>query len=274
MKQAAEIFRVATPGRHEILLQVAEGEVLGIAGPNGAGKSTLLSLLLGYLRPTSGRVLIRGLEPRSFVEKNGIGYLSELMTINPNWKAEEALTRFATLAAIPASEVSGLVNAVIDALARDLNMSQVPIREAIRRLQAEGWITYRHNSGPEVANIGLEQWQATMEVLAILEGYATALAAESVSAEDIARLRDLAQAMQHAMEQFDLLGFSASNRQFHRVIYARCPNPVLVERITETQAQLDAMRGTLFPSVPQRGADSIAEHRELIELLRSGIATR
>src|ERR1700730_8691527 len=153
---------------------------------------------------------------------------------------------------------------VIDALARELNMSQVPIRESIRRLQAEGWITYRHNSGPEVANIGLEQWQATMEVLAILEGYATALAAPSVGAGDIAR------AMQHAMEQFDLLSFSASNRQFHRVIYARCPNPVLVERITETQAQLDAMRGTLFPSVPQRGADSIAEHLELIEMIERG----
>src|SRR6266704_5201643 len=85
---------------------------------------------------------------------------------------------------------------VIDALARDLDMSQVPIREAIRRLQAEGWITYRHNSGPEVANIGLEQWQATMEVLAVLEGYATSLAAPAVSAADIARLRDPAQATQ------------------------------------------------------------------------------
>jgi DNA-binding GntR family transcriptional regulator len=159
---------------------------------------------------------------------------------------------------------------VIDALARDLNMSQVPIREAIRRLQAEGWITYRHNSGPEVANIGLEQWQATMEVLAVLEGYATALAAPAVGAEDIAQLREMAQAMQRAMDEFDLLGFSASNRDFHRVIYARCPNPMLVERITETQAQLDAMRGTLFPSVPQRGADSIAEHKQLIELLERG----
>src|SRR6266704_1110308 len=103
---------------------------------------------------------------------------------------------------------------VIDALARDLDMSQVPIREAIRRLQAEGWITYRHNSGPEVANIGLEQWQATMEVLAVLEGYATALAAPAVGAEDVARLRDLAEAMQRAMNEFDLLGFSASNRDF------------------------------------------------------------
>ena len=159
---------------------------------------------------------------------------------------------------------------VIDALARDLNMSQVPIREAIRRLQAEGWITYRHNSGPEVANIGLEQWQATMEVLAVLEGYATALAAPFVGPADIARQRELAQAMQRAITEFDLLGFSASNREFHRVIYARCPNPMLVERITETQAQLDAMRGTLFPSVPQRGADSITEHLELIEMLEGG----
>src|SRR5438552_16047580 len=100
---------------------------------------------------------------------------------------------------------------VIDALARDLNMSQVPIREAIRRLQAEGWITYRHNSGPEVANIGLEQWQATMEVLAVLEGYATALAAEHMGEDDLALLRVHSTAMQHAMEQFDLLRFRAGN---------------------------------------------------------------
>jgi DNA-binding GntR family transcriptional regulator len=159
---------------------------------------------------------------------------------------------------------------VIDALARDLSMSQVPIREAIRRLQAEGWITYRHNSGPEVANIGLDQWRATMAVLAVLEGYATALAAAEVTPDDIALLRELTETMHRAMQDFDLLGFSAGNRDFHRVIYARCPNPVLVERITETQAQLDAMRGTLFPSVPQRGADSITEHTELIDMLESG----
>jgi DNA-binding GntR family transcriptional regulator len=161
---------------------------------------------------------------------------------------------------------------VIDALARDLNMSQVPIREAIRRLQAEGWITYRHNSGPEVANIGVEQWQATMEVLAVLEGYATALAAPHLREDDVVLLAQHAAAMQHAMEQFDLLRFSGSNRAFHSVIYARCPNPVLVERISETQAQLDAMRGTLFPSVPQRGADSIAEHLKLITLLEEHAA--
>jgi DNA-binding GntR family transcriptional regulator len=71
------------------------------------------------------------------------------------------------------------------------------------------------------------------------------------------------------MQHFDALRFAQSNRAFHSVIYARCPNPVLVERISETQAQLDAMRATLFPSVPQRGAESIQEHVHLIELLET-----
>jgi len=156
---------------------------------------------------------------------------------------------------------------VIDALARELDMSQVPIREAIRRLQAEGWVTYRHNSGPEIANIGLEEWQATMELLAVLEGYATALAAPHIRKKDLKELRQHIQAMQRAVEHFDPLTFSDRNRAFHAAIYTRCPNPVLVERISETQAQLDAMRGTLFATVPQRGMESVVEHVQLVELI-------
>ncbi|MBA2706431.1 MAG: ABC transporter ATP-binding protein [Gemmatimonadaceae bacterium] len=98
----------------EFSLQVAEGEVLGIAGPNGAGKSTLISLLLGYLKPTTGTVTIDGQEPRAHVERHGIGYLSELMTINPSWTGEDALRRFATLAAVPRAQVETRVDAVIE----------------------------------------------------------------------------------------------------------------------------------------------------------------
>ena len=97
-------------------LRVQEGEVLGIAGPNGAGKSTLISLLLGYIRPTSGTVTIAGSEPRRYVEKHGIGYLSELMNINAHWTAESALRRYAMLASVSPSEITSRVNAVIDQL--------------------------------------------------------------------------------------------------------------------------------------------------------------
>jgi len=100
----------------EFSLRVDEGEILGIAGPNGAGKSTLISLLLGYLEPTTGTVRIDGLRPRSYVERHGIGYLSELMSINPGWKADDALKRFATLAGVARSSVSSRVGEVIDQL--------------------------------------------------------------------------------------------------------------------------------------------------------------
>ena len=120
LNNATKIYRTlfgsSVKAVEDFSLQIGEGEVLGIAGPNGAGKSTLLSLLLGYLRPTSGTVRIRGMEPRSFVQKNGIGYLSELMTISPNWKASDALVRFATLANVRPAEIPGRVNAVIDEL--------------------------------------------------------------------------------------------------------------------------------------------------------------
>ncbi|MGH7489145.1 MAG: ATP-binding cassette domain-containing protein, partial [bacterium] len=89
----------------EFSLQIAEGEILGIAGPNGAGKSTLIAMLLGFLRPTTGEVEIDGLPARSYVERNGIGYLSELVAIPPRWRTDTSLVRYSTLAGVPASEI-------------------------------------------------------------------------------------------------------------------------------------------------------------------------
>jgi ABC-type multidrug transport system ATPase subunit len=100
----------------EFSLKVVEGEILGIAGPNGAGKTTLIAMMLGYLRPTTGTVEIHGLPARQYVERNGIGYLSELIAINPKWRAETALVRFATLAGISSSEISRRVDYVVNLL--------------------------------------------------------------------------------------------------------------------------------------------------------------
>ncbi|MFL5488755.1 MAG: ABC transporter ATP-binding protein [Gemmatimonadaceae bacterium] len=100
----------------EFSLVVAEGEILGIAGPNGAGKTTLIAMMLGFLRPTTGTVQISGMPARQYVEENGIGYLSELVAINPKWRAETALGRYAILAGIPDAEIPARVEHVIDLL--------------------------------------------------------------------------------------------------------------------------------------------------------------
>jgi ABC-2 type transport system ATP-binding protein len=100
-------------------LTIGESEVFGLAGPNGAGKSTLISLLLGYLEPTDGSIRIAGLKPRAFVERNGIGYLSELIAIPVRWKLEEAMQRYAILAGIPPDQLEIRINQALELLGLD-----------------------------------------------------------------------------------------------------------------------------------------------------------
>lgn len=100
-------------------LSIRAGEVFGLAGPNGAGKSTLISLLLGFIEPTDGEIRIDGMRPRQYVEKNGIGYLSELIAIPPRWKLEEALARYAILSGVEAREQEARVAFVMETLGLD-----------------------------------------------------------------------------------------------------------------------------------------------------------
>ena len=91
---------------------VDAGEVFGIAGPNGAGKTTMIAMMLGFLPPSAGHVTVDGLAPRVFVERHGMGYLSELIAINPRWRTRESLVRLGTLA--------GLSSATLDARVDEL----------------------------------------------------------------------------------------------------------------------------------------------------------
>lgn len=95
-------------------LSIETGAVLGLAGPNGAGKSTLIALMLGFLRPTDGRVTVGGMRPREYAERQGVGYLSELVNIPPGWRLEHAMARYAVLAGVPAARQRARVDEIID----------------------------------------------------------------------------------------------------------------------------------------------------------------
>jgi len=105
-------------------LDIAEGEVFGLAGPNGAGKSTLISLLLGFLAPSEGETRIDGADPREFVARNGVGYLSELINIPAGWRLGVALERYAILSGVPEAELSARVEAAITQLGLEEHRSK------------------------------------------------------------------------------------------------------------------------------------------------------
>src|ERR1051325_10556599 len=100
---------------------------------------------------------------------------------------------------------------VIDALADEFGVSALPVREAIRRLEAEGLVIYRPNAGAQVAPADPGLFDEEMSVLAVLEGYATALAASHLTKTDIKRLSALTDEMVEAIERLDPLNFGKLN---------------------------------------------------------------
>jgi DNA-binding GntR family transcriptional regulator len=156
---------------------------------------------------------------------------------------------------------------VIDTLATEFAVSALPVREAIRRLEAEGLVIYRPNAGAQVAPAEPGVFDEEMTVLAVLEGYATALAAPEMDEAGIRRLVEINDSMVGAMERLDALSFGRLNQEFHGVIYEHCPNATLVETLGDVARRLDMIRRTVFVQIPYRGAASIAEHKQLIALI-------
>ncbi len=107
-------------------------------------------------------------------------------------------------------------------------------------------------------------------MLALLEGFATAIAAPQLGKKGVARLRAINQEMSAAMERLDSLAFGRLNQEFHRVIYEHCPNETLVDLLSDVARRLDAIRRTVFIQIPYRGAASVREHDALIALIESG----
>ena len=85
-------------------LVVRRGEVFGLLGPNGSGKSTTIKMILGLLAPSSGKVSLFGLAPRSIDARRRLGYLPELSYLHPFLTAKETLGYYAGLCGLARGE--------------------------------------------------------------------------------------------------------------------------------------------------------------------------
>ncbi|HWI31722.1 MAG TPA: GntR family transcriptional regulator [Microbacterium sp.] len=158
---------------------------------------------------------------------------------------------------------------VLGSLAKDLGMSVVPVREAIRQLEAEGLVTFERNVGAHVSMVDDSAYRNSMQALGILEGAATALSARHLSIDDIRRARSINELMIETLDHFDPHSFTALNLEFHSTLFDRCPNPRLLEIVRGEWGRLGNLRDSTFSFVPGRAAESVREHERILQLIEA-----
>ena len=104
----------------EISFSINESEILGLLGPNGCGKTTTIGMMLGLLKPTSGEVIIKGLN----VEKNRINLLKKMNFISPYIELPKKLTVKENLMVYGKLYSVNNINNRIDYLAETLRLSE------------------------------------------------------------------------------------------------------------------------------------------------------
>lgn len=163
---------------------------------------------------------------------------------------------------------------VLATIAADLGMSVVPVREAIRRLEAEGLVSFQRNVGAQVSMIDDARYREAMQALSVLEGAAISLAAPHLTADDIRRAREINQLMTSSLDRFDPHSFTALNREFHSILFAPCPNARLLELTEGEWGLLGHLRDSTFSFVPGRAPVSVQEHEGILQLIENGAPPR
>lgn len=159
---------------------------------------------------------------------------------------------------------------VLGSIAGELDMSVVPVREAIRQLEAEGLVQFEHNVGARVAMVDDSQYRHSMEALSILEGSATALSARHLTVDDLIRARTINARMIETLDHFNPSAFTQLNQEFHAALIDPCPNPRLRELVAVEMQRLNRLRDSTFSFVPGRAHESVREHEQIVALIENG----
>lgn len=156
-------------------------------------------------------------------------------------------------------------------LARLLGVSRQPVREALHRLEAEGWVDLRPNQGAFVHVPTDQEVDQLLDVRELLEVEAARLAARVATADQLSRLRVICHDGEAAVEAGDTARFVGVNNQFHSELARVAGNAVLAEL-----AEIVGRRVRWYYRLvaPLRGHESYAEHLDLVEAIECGDGER
>jgi DNA-binding GntR family transcriptional regulator len=151
-------------------------------------------------------------------------------------------------------------------LSEVLKVSRTPLREAIKRLAAEGLVELLPNRGAIALELSEADVRHTFEVMAGLEAQSGELAAERITDAELAEIKALHYEMLAAFTRRDLPAYYRLNSAIHAAINTAARNPVLSATYRQVNARLLALRFKSNQDEAKWGA-AMQEHEDMITAL-------
>ncbi|MBC8160558.1 MAG: GntR family transcriptional regulator [Roseiflexaceae bacterium] len=157
-------------------------------------------------------------------------------------------------------------------LAQEYGVSQMPVREALKELAAEGLVEHVPYRGVRVVAFAPHDVEDLYAHRAFLEGRAAAAAAATITAGELAELKRLYAAMLDRMAPEQIAEYRALNRQFHQLIVHASRRTYLVRSLAQIWVAFPSMlwsniSSTAAAPLPDRDARDPAEHAAIVEAL-------
>ncbi|MBQ7703834.1 MAG: GntR family transcriptional regulator [Selenomonadaceae bacterium] len=154
-------------------------------------------------------------------------------------------------------------------LDEELGISRTPVREAIRKLEQEGYVIMMPRRGTYVSDISTNDVKEIFEIRSALESLATGLAARRIEPDELETLQNLLMEIEGYIAKNDMEKIVETDIKFHGLLYQVSRNERLVNIINNLKEQLARFR-TLSMSYPGRLQETLEEHSEMVEAIANG----
>jgi DNA-binding GntR family transcriptional regulator len=167
--------------------------------------------------------------------------------------------------AIIHGELRGGTRLLQQDIARELNLSTTPVREALRVLAAEGLIEFDPHRGAVVRDVNAEEMREVVWLRGLLEPECMRLATANADAEVLDRAEQLADGMN---VETDVARWTTMNREFHTMLCAASGSPWLVSLLASLRAASATYVAATLRVVPEPMEPGNRDHRDLLDAMR------
>jgi DNA-binding GntR family transcriptional regulator len=153
------------------------------------------------------------------------------------------------------------------ALANHFGISRVPIREALRQLQAEGLVSAKAHQRTVVTTLSPERVAEILEIRSLLEAHLLSKTMNKLDPAQIKALEDICDQMDKAGDHQDWLRL---NREFHLALYAPAATSFTSGLIEQLSARVERYLHLLSDTGVERNKEANAEHRAIVRAIKAG----